>query len=82
MAGSHQNAKFKVRFKQAQKFIAPLLIRSGRPLHKMRALEVGCGEGPKVCALAPLFAHYVGIDLDSKGLAMGQANVGSTTAEC
>ena len=74
MTTSYHSEKFKQRFEQARRFVAPLLQQTGRPLSKMRALEVGCGEGPKTCALAPLFKEYVGIDLDADGLAMGQAN--------
>jgi ubiquinone/menaquinone biosynthesis C-methylase UbiE len=75
MGTSHHTGKFKQRFEQARRFVAPLLQQTGRPLNKMRALEVGCGEGPKTCALAPMFKEYVGIDLDADGLAMGVANV-------
>jgi predicted SAM-dependent methyltransferase len=74
MTTSYHSEKFKQRFEQARRFVAPLLQQTGRPLSQMRALEVGCGEGPKTCALAPLFQEYVGIDLDADGLAMGQAN--------
>ena len=75
MAGSHRGPKFQQRYEQARRFIVPMLERTGRPLHTMRALEIGCGEGPKVCALAPMFKEYVGIDLDAQGIAMGRANV-------
>ncbi len=74
MAGSHKSAKFQQRYAQAQRYLIPQLQHTGRPLHKMRALEIGCGEAPKLCALAPLFEQYVGIDLDATGLAMGREN--------
>lgn len=71
------SATFQNRFNQAQRFIAPTLRQAGLDLSKMRALEIGCGEGAKVCALAPLFETYVGIDLDPHELAVGRANVES-----
>lgn len=75
MTDLHNSATFQNRFNQAQRFIAPTMRQAGLDLSKMRALEIGCGEGAKVCALAPLFETYVGIDLDPHELAIGQANV-------
>jgi SAM-dependent methyltransferase len=52
------------RLKSGVQFIYPLLAATGRPLHELNALEVGCGTGPKAIGLAPVFKNYVGIDLD------------------
>lgn len=74
MGGSHGGKKFQQRYQQATRFIVPQLRQSGRPLNQLRALEIGCGEGPKLCALAPLFDRYVGIDLDAHALELGREN--------
>ena len=71
MTVSHQSDKFQQRFELANRFAASLLERTGRPLSTMRALEVGCGEGPKACALAPMFKEYVGIALMPKAWLWG-----------
>ena len=84
MVASFSTQKFKLRHSQAERFIIPQLKALGRPLDQLRALEIGCGEGPKACALAPLFKEYVGIDLDEDGLTKGQNNakaLGITNAD-
>ena len=32
------------------------------------ALEIGCGQGPKSNAIAPLFKSFTGIDLDAEAI--------------
>jgi ubiquinone/menaquinone biosynthesis C-methylase UbiE len=74
LSNSHETAKFKTRYEQARRFIAPMLTQGLPNPGKMRALEVGCGEGPKACALAPMFKEYIGIDLDRKSISIGRRN--------
>jgi 2-polyprenyl-3-methyl-5-hydroxy-6-metoxy-1,4-benzoquinol methylase len=74
LSNSHETAQFKTRYEQARRFIAPMLTQGLLNPGKMRALEVGCGEGPKACALAPMFKGYVGIDLDRKSISIRRRN--------
>lgn len=51
------------RFRSATNFVTQNLIETGLDLASATALEVGCGNGAKSCALAPLFREYIGVDL-------------------
>ncbi|MEM1149871.1 MAG: class I SAM-dependent methyltransferase [Pseudomonadota bacterium] len=56
------------RHRFARTYATPMLQGTGRNLSTMRALEIGCGEGPKSTALAPLFASFTGVDLDGPAI--------------
>jgi 2-polyprenyl-3-methyl-5-hydroxy-6-metoxy-1,4-benzoquinol methylase len=56
------SAEFDDRFARATLFLLPYLsqVFTGR---KLRALEVGCGQGAKAVALSQAFSEYVGVDI-------------------
>jgi 2-polyprenyl-3-methyl-5-hydroxy-6-metoxy-1,4-benzoquinol methylase len=56
------SAEFDDRFARATLFLLPYLsqVFTGR---KLRALEVGCGQGAKAVALSHAFSEYVGVDI-------------------
>lgn len=73
-ATTGHNARVLDQFSQQAESYAALVNRSGselrgpllestRPLPHERVLDVGCGSGQLVVALAPLVAHVTGVDL-------------------
>lgn len=56
------------RFKEGMVFLYPWLLSQNLPLGRLRALEVGCGTGPKAIGLSQVFASYTGIDLDGDSI--------------
>jgi 2-polyprenyl-3-methyl-5-hydroxy-6-metoxy-1,4-benzoquinol methylase len=55
------------RLQNAQLQVVPW-IESIRPLHGARVLEIGCGTGSSIVALAERGAHVTGVDLDEGAL--------------
>jgi 2-polyprenyl-3-methyl-5-hydroxy-6-metoxy-1,4-benzoquinol methylase len=55
------------RFQNARNQVVPW-IESVRPLHRARVLEIGCGTGSSVAALAERGAHVTGVDLDEDAM--------------
>ena len=60
--------------------IASLMRVQSVPAKSARVLELGCGEGANICALAALYpnAEFVGVDLSEKHIDLGQERVAST----
>jgi len=60
--------KYAERHRFARNYVARMLQGTARDLGGMRALEIGCGEGAKSTALAPLFQSFTGVDLDAEAI--------------
>lgn len=74
-------AQYSGRFAAAETYVAPMLKGTGRDLSRLRALEIGCGPGPKSSALAPLFKSYTGIDLDGPAIEIARLRAGTLGVE-
>ncbi len=68
------NSDFITRYKQAVFFVLPTIEKLAQGRKDFRVLEVGCGKGAKLCALAPSVADYVGIELDGQEVNAASAN--------
>jgi len=69
------NEQFSTRYKQATYFVLPTIEELVKGRSSFSVLEIGCGEGPKVCALAPVVTDYLGIDLDKVSIDRAKANI-------
>jgi len=60
--------------------IASLMRVQSVPAKSARVLELGCGDGANICALAALYrnAEFVGVDLSEKHIDLGRERVAST----
>ena len=69
------HADFQRRYTQATYFVLPVIERLALAHPGMSILEIGCGYGAKMCALAPSVVDYLGIEIDSKSVAQANANL-------
>lgn len=60
--------------------IASLMGVHSAPAKSARVLELGCGDGANICALAALYrnAEFVGVDLSETHIDLGRERVAST----
>ena len=72
IGGTKLPPEFLRRYEVATGYTAPFLKASIPNIGAMRALEIGCGSGAKIVALAHLFKEYWGVDISATMVAKGE----------